>query len=168
MALTERVRRYAKAAERQDRRATHYPPRRPPVPVSPDRRFSPEEPGLSSRHDATNALSSMPGAVIEALDLMDPASIDAFADRFVASKQALHILVNNAGIMANPLTRDSRGYESQFATNHLGTSRSRYGSGPPCARQQARAWSPCPRSGTGEAGLISTIRTSTGATMIAG
>ena len=28
--------------------------------------------------------------------------------------------MNNAGIMANPLTRDARGYESQFATNHLG------------------------------------------------
>jgi NAD(P)-dependent dehydrogenase (short-subunit alcohol dehydrogenase family) len=29
-------------------------------------------------------------------------------------------LINNAGIMANPLMRDTRGYESQFATNHLG------------------------------------------------
>ncbi|GAA1119209.1 hypothetical protein GCM10009630_16270 [Kribbella jejuensis] len=28
--------------------------------------------------------------------------------------------MNSAGIMANPLTRDARGYESQFATNHLG------------------------------------------------
>jgi NAD(P)-dependent dehydrogenase (short-subunit alcohol dehydrogenase family) len=32
----------------------------------------------------------------------------------------LHILVNNAGIMWVPLRRDSRGYESQFSTNHLG------------------------------------------------
>jgi len=32
----------------------------------------------------------------------------------------LHILVNNAGTMANPLIRDVRGYESQFSTNHLG------------------------------------------------
>ncbi|MDB6000823.1 MAG: short chain dehydrogenase family protein [Rhizobacter sp.] len=30
------------------------------------------------------------------------------------------MLVNSAGIMACPLSRDSRGYESQFATNHLG------------------------------------------------
>jgi NAD(P)-dependent dehydrogenase (short-subunit alcohol dehydrogenase family) len=56
------------------------------------------------------ALSSMPGAVV---DLMDPASIDAFAGRFLCSGGALHILVNNAGIMANPLNRDARGYESE-------------------------------------------------------
>ena len=58
--------------------------------------------------------------IVETLDLMDPVSIDAFANGFVGSGQALHILVNNAGLMANPLTRDARGYESQFATNHLG------------------------------------------------
>ena len=58
--------------------------------------------------------------VVESLDLRDPSSIDDFADRFLASGEALHILVNNAGIMANPLTRDARGYESQFSTNHLG------------------------------------------------
>src|SRR4029450_10549786 len=28
--------------------------------------------------------------------------------------------INTAGIMAPPLQRDARGYESQFATNHLG------------------------------------------------
>ena len=61
----------------------------------------------------------MAGVIVETLDLMDPASIDAFANRF-SPGQAVHILVNNAGIMANPLTRDARGYESQFATNHLG------------------------------------------------
>ena len=69
---------------------------------------------------AKGALASMPGVIAERLDLMDPASIDAFANRFAGSGQVLHILVNNAGIMANPLTRDSRGYESQFSTNHLG------------------------------------------------
>lgn len=69
---------------------------------------------------ATQALSALPGASVDALDLMDPASIDTFADGFLASSQPLHILVNNAGIMANPLTRDARGYESQFSTNHLG------------------------------------------------
>jgi NAD(P)-dependent dehydrogenase (short-subunit alcohol dehydrogenase family) len=30
------------------------------------------------------------------------------------------VLVNNAGIMAAPLARDARGFESQLATNHLG------------------------------------------------
>jgi NAD(P)-dependent dehydrogenase (short-subunit alcohol dehydrogenase family) len=69
---------------------------------------------------ARKALAPLRGAELESLDLMDPASIDYFAARFLASNGALHILVNNAGIMANPLTRDARGYESQFATNHLG------------------------------------------------
>jgi NAD(P)-dependent dehydrogenase (short-subunit alcohol dehydrogenase family) len=53
-------------------------------------------------------------------DLLDPASIDAFADRFLAAGEPLDLLVNCAGIMAAPLSRDARGYESQFATNHLG------------------------------------------------
>jgi len=57
---------------------------------------------------------------IEPMDLADPASIDAFAERFVARGEPLHILVNSAGVMAMPLTRDARGYEMQFATNHLG------------------------------------------------
>ena len=69
---------------------------------------------------AGNALASMRGVNIERVDLMDPVSIDAFATRFVGSERPLHFLVNNAGLMANPLTRDARGYESQFATNHLG------------------------------------------------
>ena len=69
---------------------------------------------------ATSALQGMAGVTTDTLDLMDPVSIDAFANRSVGSRQPLHILVNNAGIMANPLRRDARGYESQFSTNHLG------------------------------------------------
>ena len=56
----------------------------------------------------------------DTLDLEDPASIDAFAARFVASGRPLHMLINSAGIMACPFSRDARGYERQFATNHLG------------------------------------------------
>lgn len=52
--------------------------------------------------------------------MIDPASIDAFAQQFLDSGRPLDILINNAGIMAPPLVRDKRGYESQFATNHLG------------------------------------------------
>src|SRR5258708_29725135 len=54
------------------------------------------------------------------MDLANPESIDAFAAAFLASKRPLHLLINNAGIMAAPLARDARGYESHFATNHLG------------------------------------------------
>jgi NAD(P)-dependent dehydrogenase (short-subunit alcohol dehydrogenase family) len=52
------------------------------------------------------------------LDLADPASV---ADFVRSWSGPLHILVNNAGVMALPeLTRTAAGYELQFATNHLG------------------------------------------------
>ncbi len=56
---------------------------------------------------------------LEAMDLMNPASIDAFATKFLASGRPLHLLINNAGIMWVPLRKDSRGIESQLATNYL-------------------------------------------------
>ncbi len=56
---------------------------------------------------------------IEQMDLMDSDSIDAFAQKFLASGRPLHLLVNNAGIMWVPLRRDGRGVESQLATNYL-------------------------------------------------
>jgi NAD(P)-dependent dehydrogenase (short-subunit alcohol dehydrogenase family) len=69
---------------------------------------------------ASAALAGMDRVELESLDLIDPKSIDAFAARFLASNRPLHILVNNAGIMATPLVRDARGFESQLVTNHLG------------------------------------------------
>jgi NAD(P)-dependent dehydrogenase (short-subunit alcohol dehydrogenase family) len=52
------------------------------------------------------------------LDLADPASVAGFVR---AWSGPLHVLVNNAGVMALPqLTRSEAGYEMQFATNHLG------------------------------------------------
>lgn len=62
----------------------------------------------------------LPNLRAQAMDLMDPDSIDALADAFLAGGQPLHLLINSAGIMAAPLARDARGYESQFSTNHLG------------------------------------------------
>ncbi len=69
---------------------------------------------------AEAALEGIAGVTVELMDLVDQASIDAFAERFLASGRPLSILVNSAGIMATPFERDSRGYEIQFATNHLG------------------------------------------------
>jgi NAD(P)-dependent dehydrogenase (short-subunit alcohol dehydrogenase family) len=52
------------------------------------------------------------------LELTDRASIDAFT---AAWDGPLHILVNNAGVMAlQELTLAPDGHEMQFATNHLG------------------------------------------------
>jgi NAD(P)-dependent dehydrogenase (short-subunit alcohol dehydrogenase family) len=72
------------------------------------------------RTQAGSALACAPEVEVDGLDLMDPASIHGFADRFLASKRPLHMLINSAGVMAPPLLRDARGYESQFSTNHLG------------------------------------------------
>nr|BFF21786.1 hypothetical protein GCM10025730_53070 [Promicromonospora thailandica] len=69
---------------------------------------------------AAERLAGIPRVETSRLDLMDPASVDAFVGRYLDSGRALHVLVNNAGIMAGPLVRDARGYESQLATNHLG------------------------------------------------
>jgi NAD(P)-dependent dehydrogenase (short-subunit alcohol dehydrogenase family) len=70
---------------------------------------------------AKAALGAVSGAEILPLDLANPASINAFSEQFLERDLPLHIVVNSAGIMALPeLVRDARGYELQFATNHLG------------------------------------------------
>jgi NAD(P)-dependent dehydrogenase (short-subunit alcohol dehydrogenase family) len=69
---------------------------------------------------AKTNLAGIDNVELEKLDLTDPISIDSFSEKFLVSGRPLHILINNAGIMWTPLQRDSRGYESQFSTNHLG------------------------------------------------
>lgn len=54
---------------------------------------------------------------VAALDLTDRASIATFA---AAWRDPLHILINNAGVMALPEQHTSEGWEMQFAVNHLG------------------------------------------------
>lgn len=54
-----------------------------------------------------------------AIDLADLASV-AQAAETVAEEPRLDVLINNAGIMANPKTITKDGFESQFAVNHLG------------------------------------------------
>ncbi|MFS0726761.1 oxidoreductase [Paenibacillus sp. 1P07SE] len=75
---------------------------------------------VRSPEKAAAVAATIPGAELERLDLSDPHSIDAFSNRFLESGRPLHMLINNAGIMAIPEQRDNRGYELQFATNHLG------------------------------------------------
>src|SRR5262249_5160685 len=80
------------------------------------------------------------------LDLADPDSIDRFAGRFTDSGHALDVLVNNAGVMALPLTRDGSGDEMQFATNHLGH-----------FQLTARLWEPLRRAGAARVVSLSSI-----------
>jgi NAD(P)-dependent dehydrogenase (short-subunit alcohol dehydrogenase family) len=59
-----------------------------------------------------------PDVHIAHLDLMDRGSVDRLVAEFSGP---LHMLVNNAGVMAVPELRLSpEGHEMQFATNHLG------------------------------------------------
>ncbi|GAA1341142.1 oxidoreductase [Arthrobacter roseus] len=52
-----------------------------------------------------------------ALDLSSLESIRNFAGRV---KQPVDVLINNAGVMAPPLSRTHDGFEMQFGVNHLG------------------------------------------------
>lgn len=57
--------------------------------------------------------------VIE-LDLADLDSIRAFATSFDDTHDELHVLCNNAGVMAIPRSETADGFETQFGVNHLG------------------------------------------------
>ncbi len=63
------------------------------------------------------ATTGNPHVRVAPLDLTDPASVAAFVSKW---EGPLHLLINNAGVMATPETRTPQGWELQFATNHLG------------------------------------------------
>jgi NAD(P)-dependent dehydrogenase (short-subunit alcohol dehydrogenase family) len=72
--------------------------------------------------------------MVEPLDLSDLTSVLAFSDKW---KEPLHILINNAGIMALPqLEHTAQGWEAQFATNFLGHFALTLGLYPALARAQ--------------------------------
>jgi len=63
-----------------------------------------------------------PGAslTVRELDLADLDSVAAFADWYGTNHDALHVLANNAGVMAIPRSETADGFETQFGVNHLG------------------------------------------------
>jgi NAD(P)-dependent dehydrogenase (short-subunit alcohol dehydrogenase family) len=56
----------------------------------------------------------------EIIDLADLESVRTGAARVLERYPEIHLLVNNAGVMACPLSRTAQGFEMQFGTNHLG------------------------------------------------
>jgi NAD(P)-dependent dehydrogenase (short-subunit alcohol dehydrogenase family) len=74
--------------------------------------------------DTTRAAAVVSGierVEVGELDLMDPVSIAAFADRWTETHRPVNILINNAAILASrEAGRDARGFEAQFSTSHLG------------------------------------------------
>lgn len=58
--------------------------------------------------------------VVVAIDLADLDSVRSCAQRVASAVDRLDVLMNNAGVMAIPRTPSAQGFETQFATNHLG------------------------------------------------
>jgi protochlorophyllide reductase len=54
------------------------------------------------------------------MDLSDLSSVTRAAQTFVASGRPLHLLINNAGLMAVDQSKTVDGFEMQFGVNHLG------------------------------------------------
>ena len=83
---------------------------------------------LAGRNDeklaavAQQITEKAPQASVEVghLDLTSLAQVRRFAEDFLAEHDRLHLLINNAGVMATPLERTADGFELQFGTNHLG------------------------------------------------
>ena len=76
---------------------------------------------LEAGRRVAEAIDSEVGAArvsVAELELGDLASVRRFAQAW--GDRPLHLLINNAGVMACPLGRTADGFESQFGINHLG------------------------------------------------
>jgi hypothetical protein len=67
-------------------------------------------------------LAVHPGASVAVLelDLAHLTSVRGFAEKFLSQYGELHVLCNNAGVMAIPRRETADGFEMQLGTNHLG------------------------------------------------
>lgn len=70
--------------------------------------------------EAIRASTGNDGVEVAELELDSLAGVRAFAERFLAAHDSLHLLINNAGVMACPQGTTRDGFETQFGTNHLG------------------------------------------------
>lgn len=78
---------------------------------------------IGKAREASDAIrSEHPQASLEEmkLDLADLGSVRHFAAMFCERHRRLHVLCNNAGVMALPRRTTADGFEIQFGTNHLG------------------------------------------------
>jgi NAD(P)-dependent dehydrogenase (short-subunit alcohol dehydrogenase family) len=66
------------------------------------------------------ASTGNPHVEVEELELGSLKDVRAIAQRVLARHPTLHILVNNAGVMACPQAKTADGFELQFGSNHLG------------------------------------------------
>ncbi|XP_065643450.1 probable oxidoreductase [Hydra vulgaris] len=57
---------------------------------------------------------------VELLELESLESVDCFVQRFFVKNRPLNILVNNAGVLACPISFTKNGFETQFSVYYLG------------------------------------------------
>lgn len=69
---------------------------------------------------ATAGVEGAGSVLVHRLDLASLASVRDCAQNILTSEPQIHILVNNAGIMACPKGLTEDGFEMQFGVNHLG------------------------------------------------
>ncbi|MHA7238402.1 oxidoreductase [Arthrobacter sp. TMS1-12-1] len=70
--------------------------------------------------DAEQRVRSITGSTTVELRLLDLASRQSIREFAAGLGGPVHILVNNAGVMATPKSTTADGFELQFGTNHLG------------------------------------------------
>ncbi|ELZ91097.1 oxidoreductase [Haloferax sulfurifontis] len=75
--------------------------------------------GADAMADIRDSVSAA-SLTLSELDLADLDSVRRFADEFAAEHGSLHVLCNNAGVMAIPRRETAQGFETQFGVNHLG------------------------------------------------
>jgi len=79
------------------------------------------ERGREAAEEISDAVSVGEGSLtVMELDLADLDSVASFAESFTERFDQLHVLCNNAGVMAVPRGETADGFERQFGINHLG------------------------------------------------
>ncbi|GAB7094036.1 oxidoreductase [Halolamina litorea] len=76
--------------------------------------------GREAAEEISEAVSGGGSLTVMELDLGDLESVERFADDFGEQFDDLHVLCNNAGVMAPPRRETADGFELQFGVNHLG------------------------------------------------
>ncbi len=76
--------------------------------------------GQKAADEIVSQCGSQAKVQVQALDLASLESVRGFAKAFGQEHEQLDGLINNAGVMALPLSRTADGFEMQFGTNHLG------------------------------------------------
>lgn len=109
--------------------------------------------GEEARKEITD-ISGNEKVILHILDMSQPRKVWEFVEKFTASSEPLHVLINNAGCMVNTREVDEDGLEKNFSTNTLGTYILTSGLIPVLLKQES------PRVVTVSSGVYDSVRTS--------